>query len=357
MDEELQVKKGLVAQAGIDITLAEKALKVAEASHKTARSLVAEVRASRKRSSASLARWKSEAARMEKMSRERVIDTQSRDETLHQYRAAEAALAEADARIASAEAAEAEGLARCDKAEADVAAARNRLLVAASEERRLAALLRYADLTAPFDGVVSQRNVHTGHFLQPAAGPAGKAEPVFEVVRMDKVRIFLEVPEADAVLVKCGTKEGCPAKIRVPVLNDREFAGRVSGTSWSLEPSQRTLRTEIDFDNPQGLLRPGMYAHALIEAEQPDAWTLPAGALLTRDGQTCCYLLEDGKAVRTAVRSGAREGGDVEVLKKQRRPARPGDRLRWVDFDGAEAILIGRVDELIDGQSVSAGTR
>ena len=61
-----------------------------------------------------------------------------------------------------------------------------------------------------------------------------------------------------------------------------EFAGRVTGSSWSLEPGQRTLRTEIDFDNPEGVLRPGMYAHAVIQVEQPNAWVIPATALWSR---------------------------------------------------------------------------
>src|SRR5207249_329803 len=117
-------------------------------------------------------------------------------------------------------------------------------------------------ILAPFDGVVSQRNVHRGHFLQPGTSGSGtRGESLFVVVALEKVRVFLEVPEADAILVS----DGMPARIRIPVLNDREFTGTVAGSSWSLEPGQRTLRTEIDFANPGELLRPGMYAHAVIE--------------------------------------------------------------------------------------------
>jgi multidrug efflux pump subunit AcrA (membrane-fusion protein) len=134
---------------------------------------------------------------MEGLVKDRVIDAQSRDETRNQCRAAEAALEEADARAQSAEAARAEAAAKRDKADADLAAACNRLALAESNERRMRAMLAYARITAPFDGVVTDRRVHTGHFLQSAAG-GSKGEPLFVVVRTDRVRVFVEVPEADA---------------------------------------------------------------------------------------------------------------------------------------------------------------
>jgi HlyD family secretion protein len=354
MEEELKLKTGLVAQAHLDITLAEKALRVAAAGCKTAAALVEEARAGRKRAEATLARWKSESARMTAMVRDRVLDVQSGEETVNQMRAAEAALDEVLAKIQALDAAREESVAKREKAEADQEATRNRLGLAEAEQRRVATLLDYTHITAPFDGVVSQRNVDTGHFLQPGSGSSGKVEPLFVVVRIDKVRVFLEVPEANAILVKCG-RDGCAGRVRVPVLNDQEFGGYVAGTSWSLEPGQRTLRTEIDFDNTDGVLRPGMYAHALLEAEQPNAWTVPVTALVTRDGQTFCFLLVDGKAVRTTVRAGVREGTQVEVLKKLVRASVPGDKPRWENFTGTEDVITTRPGELTDGQVVQFG--
>jgi len=354
LEEELKQKAALVVQARLDITLAETTVRVMQASHATAASLVEEARASRKRAIANLTRWKSEAARMVNLTDQKIVDLQVREETQQQYQAAAATVEEADARIISAEAAREETLAKRDKATAEVDSARQRLELAEIERRRVAALLQYSKITAPYDGVVSQRNVHTGHFLQPMSGPASKAEPLFVVVRTDKVRVFLEVPEADAVLIKCGPGEGSLTNIRVPVLNDREFVGRVTGSSWSLEPGQRTLRTEIDFDNPEGVLRPGMYAQAVIQVEQPNAWVVPATALWSRDGLTYCWCLEGDKVVRTAVRIGLRQGGLAEVLKKQRVPGRPGEKPRWEDLAGNEQVVSARVSELSDGQVVQA---
>lgn len=167
-------------------------------------------------------------------------------------------------------------------------------------------------------------------------------------MRTDRVRVFLDVPEADAISVH----DGALASIRIPVLNDREFTGRVAGSAWSLEPGQRTLRTEIDFDNPRELLRPGMYAHASIPAEQPDTFSLPSSAVLIRDGQSFCYCAEQGKVVKTVIRIGAREGDRVEVLKKRslRKPA--GGTDRWEDLTGKEIIVVSNPGELTDGQAI-----
>src|SRR5581483_7726005 len=99
-------------------------------------------------------------------------------------------------------------------------------------------------------------------------------------------------------------------------------------------------------------LRPGMYVHALIETKRPNAWTVPSAAILVRDGQTFCFRVVDGKAVRTPLRIGGRDNGTVEVLKKQRRPEKPGEKARWEDLTGAEQVIVTRPGELTDGQVV-----
>src|SRR5207244_9865338 len=114
-----------------------------------------EAQAGKKKAEANFQRWKSEAARMDALVTDRVIDPQSRDETRNQFRAAEAALEEAGAKVQSAEAARAEAAAKRDKAETDLAAARNKLLLAESDVRRMEAMLNYARITAPFDGAVA----------------------------------------------------------------------------------------------------------------------------------------------------------------------------------------------------------
>jgi HlyD family secretion protein len=344
--EERDYKRGLVAQAKIDVELSERFLDVARANAKTSESAVEEAKFSLVRSEAVLARWKSESLRMEDLARQKIIDTQSRDETFSQYRSASAARDEAEAKHRSATAYLSESQARAKKAETEIEAARNRQRLAEADERRVDALLAYSHITAPFDGVVSARKVDTKHFVQPATGP------LFVVVRMDKVRVFVDVPESDAVLIKYGGTDCCQARIKVPVLNDREFVGNVVGSSWSLDPGQRTLRTEIDFDNADGFLRPNMYIYAAIEVRQPGAWMVPVSAFVTRDGLTYGFIVEYGKAVKTPVKVGGRDGDAVQVLKRQLPASKPGAPPRWVDVVGDEKFIIDNVGDLGDGQEV-----
>lgn len=346
--EQVHEREALVAQAKIEIELAKKNLEVARATVRTARSVVQEASANRKRSQASLDRWKSESARMSGLVKNNVIDKESGEEVSNQYRAATAALEESDAKVQSAEAALLESMAKADKSVTDVSAATNRLVVAEADKREREAMLAYAEIVAPFDGVVSHRNVHTGHFLQPGTSSGSRSEALFTVVRVDKVRVFMEVPEADAVLIK----EGVPARIRVPVLNDQEFKGKLAGSSWSLEPNQRTLRTEIDFDNADGRLRPGMYAHAVVDVMQPEAFAIPSQAVQTKDGMTFCFCLEGNKVMRMPLRLGVRTGADIEIRKKQIRSTKLGEKPCWVDMNGAEEVVTTASSDLEDGQVV-----
>ncbi len=285
---------------------------------------------------------------MDRLAADSVIDKQSRDETLNQYRAAEAAKNESLARITATEAAETEARAHLDKAKADHAAAENQVAVAQADEREARAMLEYTRIKAPFDGVIADRKVHTGHLVEASQGSTYGKPALFVAVRMDWVRVFVEVPESDATRVT----QGNVGRITVQALNDREFVGKVTGTSWSLEPSQRTLRTEIDFRNTDGVLRPGMYVHARLEVVHPDAWMIPAGAVLVRDGESFCYQVKDGRTERLVLRPGVRCGNRVEVLKFQASPLTPGERSRWVNPRGDERIVVSKPAELVDNQEV-----
>jgi RND family efflux transporter MFP subunit len=181
--------------------------------------------------------------------------------------------------------------------------------VAEADRDQSKAMFGYARVTAPFDGTVSVRNVNKGHFLLAAAG-GNKGEPLFTVVSADTVRVFVDVPEADAGLVRDGTE----AKVRVPSLG-REVDGTVTRASGVIDPKTRTLRAEIDLPNKDGMLRPGVYVFATLVVKREGVLTLPASAVVTGDSGAYCFRVEGGKAVRTPVQTGLSGGGLVEVLK------------------------------------------
>jgi RND family efflux transporter MFP subunit len=168
-------------------------------------------------------------------------------------------------------------------------------------------------LRAPFDGVITERHLDTGHLVQPS-GASGK--PLFVVVRADSVRIFLDVPERDAGFIATGS----PAKITVPALSATAFEGQVTRTSWTLQTASRTMRTEIDIPNANGKLRPGMYATAEIEvARRVDALSLPKSAILKQGTESFALgISAENKIVKLPIKTGivavTPTGTDIEIV-------------------------------------------
>jgi HlyD family secretion protein len=326
LEQETKQKQAMVRQAQAEVTQAQKTLASARASVVVAEAGVTETQALHDR-------WESESKRMAGLARSRVVEEQASEETLHQFRAAAGRLASARAVVLKAKA-------EADRAQADVEAAGARVEVAHADAGRAEAMLGYAKIRAPFDGIVTRRRVNTGDFVQPAGG---KDEWLFTVARLDPVRIVVAVPEADATLVR----DRAPVQLVIPALRGPVHEGTVARTSWDLEPGSRTLRTEIDLPNKEGLLRPGMYVHARIRCGLPEAWVLPASALVKQGDELVCFLIEDGKAVRTPVQVGRSDGPFTEVRGRQR-----SGRPDWVEFTGKEVVAKQAVG-LTDGQAVT----
>lgn len=335
------------AQASAELLQVQRSLVAAGASIKAAAALVDEAKTGRTRAQANKERYDSEVRRFRKLVQSGVIDRQTLDEAENQSKAATAALAEVEAKVRAMEAARDEKIARRAQIEADVEVAKTHLDVARADEKRAQTLLNYATITAPFAGVVARRAVHTGHLLKPGEGANGL--PLFVLVRTDPVRIFVNVPEAEAGLVHAGS----PARVRIQALRDLEIEAKVVRTSWALDPGNRTLRAEVEMPNADGKLRPGMYAYAAIRVEHPPAWTVPTAAIHKSDESPYCYLAVDGKAVRTALRLGASNGKNVEVLRK--RTQAPGGGTHWVALSGEELVLLDDTGALADGRPVSIG--
>ena len=102
------------------------------------------------------------------------------------------------------------------------------------------------------------------------------------MARSDIVTIAVDVPEMFAAEVNPGDR----ASVKLQAMNGRTVEGKVTRISWALDPKTRTLRVEIDIPNPGGTLRPGLYAYAtVIVEEHPDVLTVPATAVVEREGQ------------------------------------------------------------------------
>jgi RND family efflux transporter MFP subunit len=262
---------------------------------------------------------------------------------------AEAACDEVEAKIKSAHAAREESMAGLKKARADVTAAQARVTVAAAGAQSQRSLLAYKDIVAPYDGIVTERYVHTGHLIKPGQG---NPQPLFVLVRSDRVRIFVEVPESDAAYIYPESEYACHATIahlRIQAARAKEFDAPVTRTSWSLDPANRTLRVEIELPTATEL-RPGMYAYATFTIDHADAWCVPASSLIVKDDGHYLYRIEQGKAWLTPVRIGLRDGDAVEILKKQTRLSAGS---AWDDIKGTEALVLTNPTALTDGQPIA----
>ena len=337
MDEEFKQKEALVRQAEAEVSQAKKATAASDAAVVAAKAYVRETKAGLTRTQALYDRWKSESDRVTRLVANGVIDTQTKDETLNQFKAAEATRAEATAKVASSEAAVAKAEADRDKSGSDVVAAEARLDVAKADVRRVAALVAYTRVKAPYDGVVTHRNVNTGDYVT-ADGKHG----LFAVAKIDPVRVVVNVPESDAGLIE----DGQSVRVTLPAMAGSPTVGKVVRTSWSLEPGSRTLRTEVDLPNPDGKLRPGMYVSTKLTVELPAEWSVPASAIGKINDEPVMYLSEGGKAVRVVVQLHRGDAQFTQILR-YRRP----NTTEWAAVTGEERI-VSLASAVSDGQTL-----
>lgn len=342
LDDDVRQKQALVIQIEAEREQAVAQENVGKASFEASEAVVKQAEAALKGAVANFNRWQSEDARIAKLVKDKVVDPQTADETHNQFLTASAAKDEAEAKVTAAQKAAARSKSEWDKAKSDVNAAAARVNVAKAECDRARSLADYRFIRAPFDGVVTKRKADPGKFVFPAGSE--KAEPLFVVMSVDKVRIQLEVPEADAGLVH----KGAPATVKTPDSKTPEFKCEVTRTSHALDPASRTLRVEIERANDKPRLKAGTYVNVRIAAPMPAAWVLPMNAVVKQADVIVCFRHEGGKAVRMPIRIGRSDGAFTEVIQKQ-----VGDT--WVDWTGDEAILAGPTGNLKDGQEVKLG--
>jgi HlyD family secretion protein len=360
LSEEFQQKKTLIKLNDAEVVQADKWVLVAQSNVETAKSLIEEAKANKKRTEADVDRWESEYERIKVMVMKDVVNKQIQDETLRQLNSSRALLEQATSAVKTKQSQRLSADAALDKAKADVDVAKAKLAVAKSEEKRVQAMLSYTWVTAPYDAIVTTRNVSTGDFVLPATGDPSRgadasgqsaehATPLYVLCRSDVLMFVVGVPESDAPYVHVGSK----AALQIPALAGKEFEAKVSRLSWSLNNESRTLRAEIDLYSPDPSIRPAMYAYGSITIERSNVRAVPLGAIITIGNQPCCYCVVAGKAVRMPVQVGVTNGSWIELIKKKMPSVGTGEP-EWVDFTGDEMVVSsGNLTELVDGQAVT----
>ena len=167
---------------------------------------------------------------------------------------------------------------------------------------RLVTLQDYERITAPFGGVITARNVDvgalisaTGSSLGPArsngAGPSDvpSGGEIFRLAEIGRLRILVAVPQTNSA----GIQVGQTATVSVQQIPNLSFPGKVTRTSSSLDAQSRTLLTEVDVDNPKGVLLPGMYAMVSFKTNRVDPpFLVPDASLVVRSSGTVLAVLQ-----------------------------------------------------------------
>lgn len=313
MVSALRLKKEQVQQA-------RKALAMAQAQVVTAKAQLQEAEAGLSRAEANHNYWKSQSERFASLVKDSVLDKQTQEETANQFRAAAAALNEAKAKIESAKAMLQEKESAREKAVVDIRASE-------ADRDQAEDMLQYAKIVAPYDGVVTKRNMHTGAFVNPKSGD----QPLLTVVRTDLLRVVVEVAERDVRYLNKDAKvmadfDGVPGK---------RFEWKITRLAPVLGAGKR-VRVEVEVPNTDGTLYPGMYGHAsVILEEKCQVLTVPAGCLASDDQGAFVWLAVGGKAERRRVTVGINDGTRAEIT---------------AGLTGSEEVISAGKDSLRTGQ-------
>ncbi|WP_051361602.1 efflux RND transporter periplasmic adaptor subunit [Burkholderia sp. WSM2230] len=213
----------------------------------------------------------------------------------------------------------------------DMEARRAMLASAHANAAHLRELVSYEKIVAPFDGIVTARNVDVGALVTAGGTPgaAGMSGELFHVEQTGTLRVFVDVPEDDAPYVTASTG----VYLTAPQYPGRQIAGRVARTTGAIDPASRTLRVEVDVDNPDGALMPGAYVQVHLQLRAASvALDVPVSTLMFRPGGTMVAVVDaSGRAALKTVHLGRDFGTRVEITSGLATTDRvidnPGDSL------------------------------
>jgi RND family efflux transporter MFP subunit len=211
-------------------------------------------------------------------------------------------------------------------------------LVDASEAniRRLQDLQSFEKIYAPFDGVITARNTDIGALIE--AGDNTVPKELFHLSAIDKLRVYIAVPEVYADRLSTGEKVG----LTLDSIPGETFEGTLVRNSNAIDPQSRTLNVEVDVDNPTGRLLPGAYAFVHINVPgSAGAVTIPSNALLFRAEGLRVGVVRDGRAALVPIAIGHDYGGSVEVVS---------------GLTSQDAVIVDPSDSLTDGAAVRVDT-
>jgi RND family efflux transporter MFP subunit len=175
--------------------------------------------------------------------------------------------------------------------------------------RRLAETQAFQKVYAPFDGVITARNIDIGALIDAGANAPGKE--LFDISSTDRLRVYVNVPQS----YSRAATPGSPADLTLAEFPGRHFPGRIVRTADAIDPASRTLLTEVDVDNRTGELLPGAFVSVHLKlAPKNLSVMLPVNTLIFRSEGLQVALVRNGKVVLAPIKMGRDYGNEVEVV-------------------------------------------
>jgi RND family efflux transporter MFP subunit len=214
-----------------------------------------------------------------------------------------------------------------------IAAGQSNVESAKANLSRLQEMQAFKQVRAPFDGVVTARNIDVGALIN--AGNGGPAQELFHLAATARLRVYVSVPQ----VYSRSAVPGVNADLTLAEFPGRHFPGKLVRTAEAIDASTRTLLTEVDVENATGTLLPGAYAqvHLKLAAAAP-ALILPVNALLFRSEGLRVGVVRDGRhAELVPVALGNDYGTEVEVVS---------------GITETDSVIVNPPDSLVPGATV-----
>ncbi len=216
---------------------------------------------------------------------------------------------------------------------AQVEAAQHGVRAAGAALRSIAQLESYLDIRAPFDGIVTERNLHLGALVGPSAGQGG-SQPIVRIEDIGRLRLIVPVPEQYVA----GVREGQHVGFSIPAYPGQMFNAPIARISHNIDQNTRTMAVELDVHNT--LITAGTFANVQWPVQRPyPTLFVPETAVTTNLQRTFVIRVRDGKAEWVDINTGVTANGNVEVFGK----LKPGDQ-----------VVANASDELVPGTAVTA---
>jgi len=196
-----------------------------------------------------------------------------------------------------------------DSAVAKLNAARAQIALDQAKVERFTALTRFKQVTAPIDGTVTERRIDIGNLV--TAGSTSGNTSLYKLSQENPMRVFVDVPQSAATELM---KPGVPVQVRAANLADHTFSAKIARTAKSIDPQSRTLRVEVDLDNKDQLLVPGMYVNVGFQLQNDNLVQVPAAALVFRASGPHVAVVDAAGRVSFRKVTIARDNGNVVAL-------------------------------------------